>query len=171
MLKKNNSGYISKNNLIIKKKSHPKIFISKSKRDLRNDTDYFINSKGKMQLSLNIEQNNNQNIPKKYTISIQHNINNEKTNFPNEKSINISNISEFFNRKNKIIKFSHLANKMKINIKEKLNIYNKKPKTPLLLNRNKNIKIFHIRNDKDKLNTNFYLPNQRIIINSDERRK
>ena len=171
MLKKNNSGYISKNNLIIKKKSHPKIFISKSKRDLRTDTDYFINSKGKMQLSLNIEQNNNQNIPKKYTISIQQNINNEKANFLNEKSINISNISEFFNRKNKIIKFSHLANKMKINIKEKLNIYNKKPKTPLLLNRNKNIKIFHIRNDRDKLNTNFYLPNQRIIINSDERRK
>ena len=170
MLKKNSSGNISKNNLLIKKKSLPKLFISKSRNDLRTDKNYIINSKGKMQLSLNIEQNNS-NHPKKYSILINHNINNEKTNVLTEKSININNLSEIFNRRNKKINFSKLTNKMKINSKEKLNIYNAKPKTPLLLNRNKNIKIFHSKNDKDRLNTNFYLPNQRIIINSDERRK
>ena len=170
MLKKNSSGNISKNNLLIKKKSLPKLFISKSRNDLRTDKNYIINSKGKMQLSLNIEQNNS-NYPKKFSNLINHNINNEKTNVLTEKSININNLSEIFNRRNKKINISKLTNKMKINSKEKLNIYNAKPKTPLLLNRNKNIKIFHSKNDKDRLNTNFYLPNQRIIINSDERRK
>ena len=113
MLKKNNSGNISKSNLLIKKKYLPKLYISKSRSNLRNDKNYTNNSKGKMQLSLNIEQNNN-NHPK---ILIYHNINNEQTNFLTEKSINISDISELFNRRNKKINISKLINKNKINTK------------------------------------------------------
>ena len=45
MLKKNNSGNISKNNFLTKKKSLEKLFISKSKRDLRAFTNYSINNK------------------------------------------------------------------------------------------------------------------------------
>ena len=48
MIKKNNSGNFSKSNLLIKKKYLPKLFISKSRSDLRTDKNYTINSKGKM---------------------------------------------------------------------------------------------------------------------------
>ena len=172
MLKKNNSGNISKNNLLIKKKSLTKLFISKSKRDLKTFTNYSINNKRQLKkLSLNIDKNNNKCADDIYENSINNNINSENIKFITEKSININDISKFFAKRKNLLNLLNLSNNKTKNSNERICIYDIKPKTPLLLNRNKNVKIFNVKIDKDKLNENNYLPNQRIIINSDEKRK
>ena len=172
MLKKNNSGNISKNNFLIKKKSLEKLFISKSKRDLRTFTNYYINNKRQLKkLSLNIDKNNIKCADEIYANSINNNKNSENIPFITEKSINIIDISKFFAKRKNLLNLLNLSNNKTKNSNERICIYDIKPKTPLLLNRNKNLKIFNVKSDKDKFNENNYLPNQRIIINSDEKRK
>ena len=172
MLKKNNSGNISKNNFLTKKKSLEKLFISKSKRDLRTFTNYSINNKRQLKkLSLNIDKNNIKCADEIYANSINNNKNSENIPFITEKSINIIDISKFFAKRKNLLNLLNLSNNKTKNSNERICIYDIKPKTPLLLNRNKNLKIFNVKSDKDKFNENNYLPNQRIIINSDEKRK
>ena len=164
MIKRTKSGNILRINLPKNINTNQKIFISKSKRDLRQNKTYSLNNKKHLKtkedlIKVNLNQYNN--IPKVYYTLTSNIINKENTNSKNEKSIKINDISEDIILRKKLLNSKNMKNKMKKFEKQKLCIYQKKSKISLLLN---NINYNNCQKEKSLFNKNIIEKNNNSDI-------